>query len=279
MANGVSLTKNEPTAPSFWRDDALPFIEARSIEDGRGVCYGKHAHATFSIGAVTGGESTYLNGRTVERIGAGAVVVINPEQVHACNPLDNRLWAYRMIYADAVWLGELQRDLGMHQGGDFHAFSTTLTTSPALYHGLNGLYAILSDADSDTLQRHSAVVDFFAQVHRILSRAPVLKTAENRRLARAADYIKDNCQRSLLLDEICAAADLSASYLIRAFKLRYGMTPHAYLMNSRVEYSRAQLRRGRAIAEVAAEAGFADQAHLQRTFRKFVAATPGQYRG
>jgi AraC-like DNA-binding protein len=279
MANGVSVAKNEPTAPSFWRDEALPFIEARSIEDGRSVCYGKHAHSTFSIGAVTGGESTYLNGKAVERIGRGAVVVINPEQVHACNPLDNRLWAYRMIYADVTWLSELQRDLGMRQSGDFHAFSTTLTTLPDLYHGLNHLYAVLSDAHSDTLQRHSSAIHFFSEVQRRLSPAPELKAGENRRLARAAEYIKDNCQRSLLLDEICTAASLSASYLIRAFKHRYGMTPHAYLMNSRIEYSRAQLRRGRAIAEVAAEAGFADQAHLQRAFRKFVAATPGQDRG
>jgi AraC-like DNA-binding protein len=55
------------------------------------------------------------------------------------------------------------------------------------------------------------------------------------------------------------------------------LTPHAYQINGRIEYSRALLRQGRAIAEVALEAGFADQAHLQRTFRQWVAATPGQY--
>jgi AraC-like DNA-binding protein len=68
-------------------------------------------------------------------------------------------------------------------------------------------------------------------------------------------------------------------HLIRAFKDRYDMTPHAYLIDRRIEYSRSQLKLGRATAHVAVEAGFSDQAHLQRTFRKFVAATPGQYRG
>ncbi|MGH8412096.1 MAG: AraC family transcriptional regulator, partial [Pseudomonas sp.] len=34
----------EPTAPSFWRDERLPFIEARTIADGRKVCYTRHAH-------------------------------------------------------------------------------------------------------------------------------------------------------------------------------------------------------------------------------------------
>ena len=56
------------------------------------------------------------------------------------------------------------------------------------------------------------------------------------------------------------------------------MTPHAYQVNCRIEFSRAQLRKGVPIAAVAAEAGFADQAHLQRTFKRIVAATPGQYR-
>ena len=35
---------------------------------------------------------------------------------------------------------------------------------------------------------------------------------------------------------------------------------------------------GRPIADVALEAGIADQAHLQRAFKRHVAATPGQYR-
>jgi AraC-like DNA-binding protein len=77
---------------------------------------------------------------------------------------------------------------------------------------------------------------------------------------------------------LCAAAGLFSSYLIRAFKQCYGMTPHAYLTNCRIEYGCAQLKRGRAIAEIVAAAGFADQAHLQRIFKQFVAATPGQYR-
>ena len=98
------------------------------------------------------------------------------------------------------------------------------------------------------------------------------------RLARAAEFIADNCTRPLSLGDICAAAGLSESYLIRAFQRRYGLTPHAFLIDRRIRYSRARLRRGHAIAEVAADAGFADQAHLHRAFKRLVAATPGQYR-
>ncbi len=100
----------------------------------------------------------------------------------------------------------------------------------------------------------------------------------NPRLAAAAAFIRAHRSDPLSLEDICAACGLSRSYLIRAFRQRFGLTPHGYLLDQRVQLARAQLRQGRAIAEVAQEAGFADQAHLQRAFKQHLAATPGHYR-
>jgi AraC-like DNA-binding protein len=97
-------------------------------------------------------------------------------------------------------------------------------------------------------------------------------------LARAADFIRENRTRSVRLREICAEVNLSPSHLIRAFKKAYGLTPHAYQTNCRIEFSRSQLRTGRPIADVAVAAGFSDQAHLRRSFKALVASTPGEYR-
>ncbi|MEX3808905.1 AraC family transcriptional regulator [Paraburkholderia sp. BR13439] len=267
-------------APRFWRSDALPFIEARSIDDGRKVCYAKHSHETFSIGAVTGGRSVYLNRHAREWIGAGAVVMMNPDDVHACNPVAGERWSYRMLHVDVAWFTKLQHELGFNENHAFRAFSQIMTLDAALFDGLNRLCAILAsnDGDIDTLRKESAAITFFSNVQQTLNPASLPERAASGQLARAAEYIAENCTRALKLDDVCAAAGLSASHLIRAFKLRYGMTPHAYLINRRIQYSRAQLRRGALIADVALDAGFADQAHLQRTFKRLVAATPGQYR-
>ncbi|GGC35211.1 AraC family transcriptional regulator [Paraburkholderia caffeinilytica] len=265
-------------APKFWRDDALPFIEARAIEDGREVCYAKHSHETFSIGAVTGGRSVYANRRANEWIGAGAVVMMNPDDVHACNPVADERWSYRMLHVDVDWLTGLQHDLGFGDNHAFRAFSQTMTMDPALFDGLNRLYAILVDDDSEPMRKESAALTFFSAVQQTLNPAPLPDHDAHGQLARAAEFIAENCTRPLKLEDVCEAAELSASHLIRAFKQRYGMTPHAYLINRRIQYSRAQLRRGYPIADVALDAGFADQAHLQRTFKRLVAATPGQYR-
>lgn len=69
-------------APRFWRDAALPFIEARAIGDGRKVCYSRHSHDHFSIGAITAGRSTYLHERSKFQVKSGTVVLMNPGDVH-----------------------------------------------------------------------------------------------------------------------------------------------------------------------------------------------------
>lgn len=277
MSSVVTLVKRL-TEPTFWRDETLPFVEARAICDGREVRYGKHAHETFSIGIVVSGRCRYLNGTSQQHIGAGTVVLMNPGDAHACNPERGGPWSYRMLYFDAAWVTGIQQELGCGRSDQFQPFRATATTEPALYAGLYRLYDVLTDSHPDDLEKHSEAVAFMTTVQQVLSPMTHSPSDEHRGLARAADFIRNNYARSSKLEEICAAADLSPSYLIRAFNRKYGLTPHAYLINCRIEFSRSQLRRGRPIAEVALAAGFSDQAHLQRCFKRLVAATPGQYR-
>lgn len=273
------MTDSLSALPRFWRDAALPFIEARSVEDGRKVCYAPHSHACFSVGAVTAGSCTYFNAEAQEAIEAGCVVLMNPQAVHACNPDDGQPWSYLMFYIDAAWLGERQGEMGASADGAFAPFPAILSRDPALFAALTSLHAQLLDDQADTLHKQSAIIEFFALLQQTLAPRPNGQDIEPlQQLERAARFIGEHCTEALTLDAICAAAGLSPSYLIRAFKRRYGMTPHAYLLNRRIQRSQQWLRQGRGLAEVALAAGFADQAHFQRAFKRHLAATPGQYR-
>jgi AraC-like DNA-binding protein len=274
----VTASTISAAEPRFWRDNALPFIEARSVEDGRKVCYAMHSHEIFSIGFISNGCCNYLNGRKRERIGAGTVVVMNPGDVHACNPIGDEPWCYRMLYIDVPWLCAIQDHLGVGRRSCFVPFSATASRRLELYGGLNRFFEILIDPQAGHLRKHSAAVILMAEAQQALNPGTVLTREKPPSLARAAEYIRYNCTRSLKLHEICAEVDLSASHLIRSFKDVYGLTPHAYQINCRIEFCRSLLRRGRPIADVALAAGFSDQAHLQRIFKRVVAATPGQYR-
>ena len=271
--------KDAAKSPRFWRDDALPFIEARSIADGREVCYTRHSHAHFSIGAITAGRSTYIHEQSEIQVSAGTIVLMNPGDVHACNPIDNQAWSYLMLYVETPWLTDLQHQLGFSHDLAFRRFSVTHHQDVSLFIGLKALYEVLIDSEQDLLRKHSAAVEYFTEVQQRLNPGDQALREGHSKLARAADYIRDNCTQMLKLEDICDAAQLSPSYLIRAFKQHYGMTPHAFLVNRRIQFARDRLRSGKLIADVALEAGFADQAHFQRAFKQHLAATPGQYRG
>ena len=275
----LSKPKDTDKAPRFWRDDALPFIEARSIADGREVCYTRHSHEHFSIGAITAGRSTYVHEQSHFEVSTGTVVLMNPGDVHACNPIDDQPWSYLMLYVDTAWLTDLQHQLGFSNDLAFRRFAVTHVADRELFDGLKDLYEVLVDQQQDVLRKHSAAVEFFTEVQLRLNPIDQPLREPNFKLERAADFIRDRCTHMLKLEDICEAAQLSPSYLIRAFKQHYGMTPHAFLVNRRIQFARDQLRNGKLIADVALEAGFADQAHFQRAFKQHLAATPGQYRG
>ncbi|MDF0605958.1 AraC family transcriptional regulator [Neisseriaceae bacterium TC5R-5] len=261
----------------FWRDPDLPFIEARAVADGRQVCYARHAHACFSIGAITAGQSTYWHGDTQQQVAAGAVVLMNPQQVHACNPIANQPWSYLMCYIDIDWLSQLQHELGIGNGTGFVPFAAHLSIDPALYRAIKRLYWQLVDVEAEAIHKQEQAIGFFGELHQRLQVStrplPLVKT----QLKRAAEFIQTHYTENLTLEQIAQQAGLSVSRLVRAFSQQYGMTPHAYLLNQRIQYSQRQLRCGYSIAEVAAAAGFADQAHFQRTFKRLLAVTPGQY--
>lgn len=264
--------------PLFWRDPQLPFIEARSVGDGRKVCYARHSHELFSIGAITAGSCHYLHEKTRHRISTGTVVLMNPDEVHACNPVDGQPWSYLMMYVEPRWLAGIQHGFEQVQDLEFEPVAVTHSQSPLLFNGLLELYAQLIDPTLDTQLKYEACIGFFALMQQTVDRTAFPLKAVSTRVERAAQYIDQNFMHAIRLQDMGEAASLSEAYLIRAFEQRYHMTPHAYLINRRIQHAQAQLRAGAPIAVIAQQTGFSDQAHFQRVFKKYLAATPGQYK-
>jgi AraC-like DNA-binding protein len=79
------------------------------------------------------------------------------------------------------------------------------------------------------------------------------------------------------LAELAAEAGLSRFQLLRAFARELGLTPHAYLMQRRLSLARGLIDSGLALAAAAHEAGFADQSHMTRAFRRTLGYTPATY--
>jgi len=91
------------------------------------------------------------------------------------------------------------------------------------------------------------------------------------------DYLDAQCPRIVTLTEMSRVAALSPFHLVRSFRERIGVPPCRYLLRRRVQRAQVLLARGMPISKAAQEAGFSDQSHLARHFKRIVGMTPGQY--
>jgi AraC-like DNA-binding protein len=105
-----------------------------------------------------------------------------------------------------------------------------------------------------------------------------VETREKTAVHQAREYLNDNFDTDVGLEELAGMAGLSRAHLIRAFRREFHITPHAYLTDIRIRRARHLLRQGESPASVALECGFADQAHFTRHFKARTGVTPGQFR-
>jgi AraC family transcriptional regulator len=81
------------------------------------------------------------------------------------------------------------------------------------------------------------------------------------------------------LQELGAAVGRHPAQVARVFRREYGVTVAGYARSRRIEWATAELVAGdRPLARVALDAGFADQSHFTRAFRRHHGVTPGRYR-
>ncbi|WP_404474348.1 AraC family transcriptional regulator [Vreelandella venusta] len=265
--------------PIFWRDEHMPHVELRKIMDARQVCYAPHSHAHWSLGAVTAGVSTFLYRDASHQISAGDLVMMNPHWVHACNPVADQPWAYLMLYVDSCWLSELRYQLGLLPSLEWQDIATAVIRQPLLYTQFCVMADCLLDEQGTIDHKQQALTAYLTTLMIELAEEPPLAQPPTPKLlAQVAHYLNEHCARDISLDDLSQQTGYSAGHLIRSFKQHYGLTPHAYLINQRIQLGQAALRQGQPIVEAALTAGFNDQPHFQRTFKRLVAATPNQYR-
>ncbi|MFI9586175.1 AraC family transcriptional regulator [Streptomyces sp. NPDC052236] len=91
------------------------------------------------------------------------------------------------------------------------------------------------------------------------------------------DLLDERLREGIALHEAARLIHAHPAHLVRAFSGAFGIAPHQYLMSRRVDLARRLLLDGQPPGEVASAAGFYDQSHLSRHFKRVVGITPGRY--
>jgi transcriptional regulator GlxA family with amidase domain len=96
---------------------------------------------------------------------------------------------------------------------------------------------------------------------------------------RLTRHVELHLDRPILQKELAALVRLSSGHFARCFRSSFGRTPHAYVMEQRIQRAKAlMVQTTMRLCEIALCCGLADQAHLSRVFRKRVGSTPMAWR-
>jgi len=92
-------------------------------------------------------------------------------------------------------------------------------------------------------------------------------------------HVAANLEADLTLAALARRAEMSPSCFSRWFRARTGITPHAFVIESRLERAKAMLRESdRSLLEIALSVGFTSQSCLNVAFRRRAGMTPAEFR-
>lgn len=226
----------------------------------------RHAHASAFVLFVRHGEFVEQQGRRAERFDRWSCIY-RPELDEHANDFD--LGATVAAIDVSCALVDRLRDAGFNG----QRFSVR---SPFVQQFGDRLEAELAAPDSLS----ELVIEALAtEVIVFGSRQRGERTRKGPWLERARWRIEHDFASPLSLTAIAEDAGVHPVHLARQFRATHGCSVGDYLRRVRVAFAQAELSTSdRPIAEIALAAGFSDQSHLTKSFRRITGQTPAAYR-
>ena len=237
--------------------------------------FSRHAHEGFAIGAIAEGAGGYFCRGENMILPKGCLSLMNPEEAHTGHAAAGQV-RYNMIYVSEAAVREVLGFKTLRGFGEVAPRDRQAHVTRALAR----LARRLKDAHAPDWQLacEESVHDVLSRVFTLYGRAelrPAGREPEAVRNLLARVKAGVNKGENLSLAELAGQAGLSPSYLIRSTVRATGLTPHGHVLRARVEQARRLLLAGVPADEAALDAGFCDQAHLIRQFRRHFGVTPG----
>jgi AraC-like DNA-binding protein len=234
------------------------------------------SHDAYTLSYVRRGGFAYASrGRSFELV-AGSFMIGHPGDEYICSH-DHHLCG------DECLSFHLTPEAAFEVGAAADVWRTGgLPASPELGVWAERAQAIVDRRADGSLEEIGLVVA--ARLAALVKGAPpapppAVSPADRRRAVRAALRIDAEFAREIPLTEMARDAGLSAFHFLRVFSAVLGVTPHQYLVRTRLRKAAKLLADPDIpVTSVAHDSGFADLSNFVRTFRRAAGMPPGKFR-
>ncbi|HET7343738.1 MAG TPA: AraC family transcriptional regulator [Methylomirabilota bacterium] len=241
-----------------------------------GAPYHKHRHDTYAIGVTDSGVQVFDYRGAAHASTPGQVVVLYPDEIHDGRAGGAEGFGYRIVYVEPALLTDAVRALrGAPAWLPF--VRDAVSANAILARAIDAAF----DGPLESLAADGLIVDLARGLLAGEGRgavAPASRRVDAAAVERARELLDAERTRVVRSRELEAVTGLTRYDLARQFRIAFGTSPYRYLLMRRLELARELIHRGDALAAVACDAGFADQAHFTRVFRAAFGLTPARYR-
>lgn len=231
--------------------------------------YPPHTHDTWTLFIVDDGAIRYDLDGHARGADVAMVGLLPPHVVHDGRPGSPKGYRKRVLYLEPRLLPE--RLIGA-------AVDRPEVQVPGIRREVSALHDLLACHD-DALEAETRLECVAERIRTALGDASPERGAE--RPADLAErfraFLDAHLFEPITLTAAAEGVGAGTTLVARAFSDAFGIPPHRYVIGRRLDAARDRILRGQPLADVAAEVGFVDQAHLTRRFRRFLGTTPGQF--
>ena len=268
---------NKPDWVEMSKDEEMPVEAIRAHFTVH--AYDPHWHDSWLVGVTEQGVQQFHSRKKKHQSYPGTVFLLEPGELHDGDAVDENGFTYRMLYIDAAFMQQQLSTVFSTVPDSFELnFARTLSGDRRLAHATFHAFQSLHDRELKIV-KETAMQQLFAALtqHQHWRKAIVVPQHEKTLALKTREYLHDHLHENIGLSDIANALGVDRFRLSREFQARFGLPPHAWLVQLRLTHARRLLSQGKDPADVAAQLGFADQSHLGRWFRRAYQLTPAWY--
>jgi len=240
--------------------------------------FSKHSHETYTINIIERGCQRFLSAGKNFIAPEHSIIFVNADEVHTGQSGTQSGWSYRGISPSETQFSKLARDIGLSH--DFAPyFTNAVVEDKQMANELHILFNTLTHSNNSLL-RESMLYDVLTRLmlkHGKNTKQVKKQQTSNLKLAWVQQYIHEHLEENVSLEHLANIINFTPFHLVRQFQKYYGLPPHAYQIQQRLQQSKVLLQQGDKVAQVAAQMGFYDQSHFHRHFKRANGIAPSQY--